>query len=54
MALKIVKNNEKYTKQARTEIKILNFLKSKDPHGTKNCVHIRDFFMFRDRMVQEF
>lgn len=51
-ALKIVKSNEKYTKQARTEIKILNFLKVKDPQGSKNCIHLRDFFMFRSRMVR--
>lgn len=52
IALKIVKNNEKYANQAKTEIKILNYIKVKDPTGTKNCVHIRDFFMFRNRMVK--
>lgn len=51
VALKIVKNNEKYTSQAKSEVKILNYVKSKDPAGTKNCVQIRDCFMFRGRMV---
>ncbi len=38
MAVKVVKDNEKYTKQARIEIKILNYIKVKDPLSSKNCV----------------
>ena len=41
VALKMVKKNEKYTKQAKIEIKLLNFIKAKDPTASKNCVHIK-------------
>lgn len=37
-ALKIVKNNDKYSTQAKIEIKILTFIKNKDPFSTKNCI----------------
>jgi hypothetical protein len=51
MAVKVVKDNEKYTKQVRIEIKILNYIKAKDPLSSKNCIEIRDYFIFRSRMV---
>lgn len=54
VAVKIVKNNQKYMKQAKTEVKLLNFIKLKDPSSTKNCIHILDFFQFRGRMVNLF
>lgn len=51
VAVKVVKNNEKYLSQAKVEIKILNLIKSRDPISSKNCIELRDYFPFRKRIV---
>lgn len=51
MALKIVKHNEKYAEQAKSEISILNLIKREDPTASKNCIEIKDCFVWRDRVV---
>ena len=52
VALKMVKNNDKYLSQAKIEIKILNLIKTKDPLSSKNCIEMRDYFPFRHRIVR--
>jgi len=46
-ALKIVKNDPKFSKQAFTEIKILSHIKEKDNEQQSNIVRIKDFVVFR-------
>lgn len=47
----MVKNNEKYLTQAKIEIRILNLIKAKDPLSSKNCIELREYFPFRQRIV---
>ena len=47
----MVKFNEKYLNQAKIEIKILSLIKSKDPLSSKNCIELKDYFPFRNRIV---
>ena len=51
LALKMVKFNEKYLTQARIEIKILKSVRDKDPNSSKNCIDLKDYFVFRGRVV---
>jgi serine/threonine protein kinase len=52
VALKMVKNNDKYLTQAKIEIRILNLIKAKDPLSSKNCIELREYFPFRQRIVR--
>ena len=52
MALKIVKHNEKYADQAKSEISILSLIKKEDPAAAKNCVELKECFIWRDRVVR--
>ena len=47
MALKIIKNDPKFSKQAFVEIKILSHVKETDQKGQSNVVRIRDFVIWR-------
>ena len=47
-ALKIVRNDKKFEKQARREVKILEHLLLEDSEGSANVVHMKNSFMFRN------
>ncbi|GFS09389.1 dual specificity tyrosine-phosphorylation-regulated kinase 2-like protein [Elysia marginata] len=51
VALKLVRNERIYLKQAREELRILQVLRKQDPNGFYNIVLIKEFFMFRNHMV---
>lgn len=51
VALKIIKNKQKYNTQAIVEIKILNFIQQKDTRHMANVVEIKDSFIFRSHSV---
>lgn len=51
VALKLVRNERIYLKQAREELRILQVLRKQDPNGFYNVVLIKEFFMFRNHMV---
>jgi dual specificity tyrosine-phosphorylation-regulated kinase 2/3/4 len=52
VAVKMVKNNDKYLTQAQIEIKILSLIKSKDPVSANNCIDLKNYFPFRKRIVR--
>ena len=47
-ALKIIRNDKKFEKQARRELKILEHLLMEDSEGSANVVHMKNSFMFRN------
>ena len=47
VAIKVVRNNEKFKKQAMCEVKILEHLLREDKNNEGNVVHVKDSFMFR-------
>ena len=47
VAVKVVRNNEKFRKQAVCEVNILQHLVRVDQNNEGNVVHIKDSFMFR-------
>ena len=51
VALKIVKHNDKYAEQAKSEISILSLIKKEDPTASKNCIELKECFVWRDRVV---
>ncbi|XP_033221930.1 dual specificity protein kinase CLK2 isoform X2 [Belonocnema kinseyi] len=54
MALKIIKNVEKYREAAKLEINALEKISSKDPEGHHLCVKMLDWFNYRGHMCIAF
>lgn len=54
MALKILRNKQRFHQQGTVEIKILKFLKEKDVNESYNVVHIEDYFQFRHHLCITF
>ncbi|XP_051170308.1 dual specificity protein kinase CLK2 isoform X3 [Leptopilina boulardi] len=54
MALKIIKNVEKYREAAKLEINALEKISSKDPDGQHLCVKMLDWFNYRGHMCIAF
>ncbi|XP_028281165.1 dual specificity protein kinase CLK2b [Parambassis ranga] len=46
IALKIIKNQEKYREAAKLEISVLEKISEKDPHSQHHCVQMLDWFNF--------
>ncbi|XP_068179415.1 dual specificity protein kinase CLK2b [Antennarius striatus] len=46
IALKIIKNLEKYREAARLEINVLEKIRGKDPHTKRHCVQMLDWFNY--------
>ena len=44
VAVKMVKDNQKYKEQSKNELKILKSIRLKDPENLKNCVHLKETF----------
>ena len=47
-ALKLIRNEKRFHRQAEEEIKILEHLKKQDKDNTMNIIHMLDHFMFRN------
>ncbi|KAH9502947.1 Dual specificity protein kinase clk2 [Bulinus truncatus] len=54
LALKIIKNVEKYREAAKLEINVLEKLRERDPHGKYLCVQMLDWFDFHGHMCIAF
>nr|CAD7595541.1 unnamed protein product [Timema genevievae] len=54
MALKIIKNVEKYREAAKLEINALEKIAEKDPEGRNLCVKMLDWFDYRGHMCLAF
>ncbi|XP_070211115.1 dual specificity tyrosine-phosphorylation-regulated kinase 2-like isoform X2 [Littorina saxatilis] len=54
VAMKIVKNERPFLKQAREEVRILEVLRKQDKHDSFNVVHILDSFKFRGHVCISF
>ncbi|KAG7475811.1 dual specificity protein kinase CLK2-like [Solea senegalensis] len=46
VALKIIKNQEKYREAAKLEINVLETITEKDPHNKQHCVQMLDWFNY--------
>ncbi|XP_035479728.1 dual specificity protein kinase CLK2-like isoform X1 [Scophthalmus maximus] len=46
IALKIIKNQEKYREAAKLEINVLEKISEKDPHNRQHCVQMLDWFHY--------
>lgn len=54
VALKMVRNEKRFHRQAQEEIRILQHLKKQDKDNTMNIIHIYDYFTFRNHMCITF
>jgi len=54
IALKIIKNVDKYREAAKLEINVLKKIKEKDPHGKYLCVQMLDWFDYHGHMCIAF
>jgi dual specificity tyrosine-phosphorylation-regulated kinase 2/3/4 len=54
VALKIIRNERRFHKQAQTEIKILDLLRKQDKRGTHHLIHLKDYFLFRGHLCLTF
>ncbi|XP_071438709.1 dual specificity tyrosine-phosphorylation-regulated kinase 2-like [Hetaerina americana] len=54
VALKMIRNQKRFSKQAKVEIKILEQLRKQDKDNNLNIIHIYDNFQFRNHMCITF
>jgi dual specificity tyrosine-phosphorylation-regulated kinase 2/3/4 len=54
VALKIIRNEKRFHKQGRCEVKILDHLRRHDRDHSNNVVHMKDFFIFRNHLCITF
>jgi serine/threonine protein kinase len=54
LALKIIRNKSRFHEQALIEVKILKYLKERDPNDHHCIVHLSDYFSFRKHMCITF
>jgi len=54
VALKIVRNEKRFHRQAQEEIRILQHLKKQDKDNTMNIIHMYEHFIFRNHMCITF
>jgi serine/threonine protein kinase len=54
VALKIIKNEPRYHRQGKVEVKVLNLLLENDRDNAHSLVHVVDSLMFRDHLVITF
>ncbi|GLG93531.1 Putative dual specificity tyrosine-phosphorylation-regulated kinase 3 homolog [Gryllus bimaculatus] len=54
VALKMVRNEKRFHRQAQEEIRILEHLRKQDKDNTMNIIHIYDSFTFRNHMCITF
>lgn len=54
VALKIIRNERRFHKQAASEIKILDLLRKQDKRGSHHLIHLKDYFLFRGHLCLTF
>ncbi|XP_004519495.2 putative dual specificity tyrosine-phosphorylation-regulated kinase 3 homolog isoform X2 [Ceratitis capitata] len=54
VALKMVRNEKRFHRQAQEEIRILHHLRRQDKYNTMNIIHMFDYFTFRNHMCITF
>ena len=54
VALKMVRNEKRFHRQAQEEIRILQHLRKQDKDNTMNIIHMYDYFVFRNHMCITF
>ncbi|XP_006000439.1 dual specificity tyrosine-phosphorylation-regulated kinase 3 [Latimeria chalumnae] len=54
LALKMVRNEKRFHRQAAEEIRILEFLKKQDKMGNMNVIHMLESFTFRNHICMTF
>jgi dual specificity tyrosine-phosphorylation-regulated kinase 2/3/4 len=54
VAVKIIRNERRFHKQAQYELKLLDFLRKQDKHDTHNVIHMHDHFVFRNHLCITF
>ncbi|XP_011194347.1 dual specificity tyrosine-phosphorylation-regulated kinase 2 isoform X1 [Zeugodacus cucurbitae] len=54
VALKMVRNEKRFHRQAQEEIRILHHLRRQDKYNTMNIIHMFDYFSFRNHMCITF
>ncbi|TPP58478.1 Dual specificity tyrosine-phosphorylation-regulated kinase [Fasciola gigantica] len=54
VALKMVRNEKRFTHQAAEEIRILELLRQQDKDNTRNVVHMLEHFTFRNHVCMTF
>jgi dual specificity tyrosine-phosphorylation-regulated kinase 2/3/4 len=54
VALKIIRNEKRFHRQGKVEVKVLDMLRSQDDDGSNCCVHMVDYFVFRSHLCITF
>eukprot|EP01017_Pseudomicrothorax_dubius_P016776 TRINITY_DN1898_c0_g1_i1.p1 TRINITY_DN1898_c0_g1~~TRINITY_DN1898_c0_g1_i1.p1 ORF type:complete len:404 (-),score=59.67 TRINITY_DN1898_c0_g1_i1:58-1269(-) len=54
LAIKIIRNKEKFHRQAKIELNILKYVKDNDPDDASNMIMMRESFIFRGHMCITF
>jgi dual specificity tyrosine-phosphorylation-regulated kinase 2/3/4 len=53
-AVKIIRNERRFHKQAQVEVKVLEMLKKNDRRNNHNLIHIKEWFVFRNHLCISF
>lgn len=53
-AVKIIRNKKRFHHQALVEVKLLQYIKERDPHDHANIVHMSESFYFRNHLCIAF
>lgn len=54
VALKIIRNEKRFHKQGKCEVKILDHLRMHDQNHEHNVIHMKDYFIFREHLCITF
>lgn len=53
-AVKLIRNKKRFHHQALVEVKLLQYIKERDPHDQANIVHMSEYFYFRNHLCIAF
>jgi dual specificity tyrosine-phosphorylation-regulated kinase 2/3/4 len=54
LAVKVIRNKQRFHKQALIEAKVLELLRQRDPEGQRHIVRMQSFFLFRSHLCITF
>ncbi|CAG8716633.1 6040_t:CDS:2, partial [Cetraspora pellucida] len=54
VAIKIIRAVQKYRDASKIEIRVLNTLKDRDPSNVHKCIHLREWFDYRNHICMVF
>jgi len=54
VALKMIRNEKRFHRQGKVEVKVLNMLRDQDTDYSHCCVHMLDYFVFRNHLCITF